>query len=1412
MARIVTNNSNIASTGSVLISASGSTSMIVNGISSLFVTTSSIGVLNTTPFYTVDISGSINANSHYSSGSLVIDVNSNVSASLVKVNNLSSSGIIFYDGTKLVNNSSSLYWNNSTFQLGIGTSSLNAIVHINSNNSGNSNFLTEKIAGQICYSLTPWTNQVYIGAGTYYKGSSWITQNSGNPQYQLFSLFPGTGVTWYANGAMSNPVTQTVTLWNDSGSWVGNINNITTTSSNFLALDGINYFQYVPTGSLQFPDLYFTSSVATGSDSVMGIWQSVATGSSYGILINAISLSSGNAIAISASAGSIIASSFTGSFSGTSSYSNNSATASILLGSVVSASYSNTSSYAFTSSNFNGNSITLNSTTYTTNSIQSNIGAAGGGYSIVNAGGSNKVSQLTLTAGTTTIPGIAQFSNISGSTVGIDSNGNLSASYNIYVSGSITGSITTASYATLAATASYFSGSISNAINAITASYLTGSNSILNSLTASNETVTNLNASNIVLTNYIQNTGNTATNSNIIGNGAGVGSTGGSNNFIGQSAGNSAGASNYANFIGVSAGTSVNSASYSNFIGYNAGGYATNSSQSNFIGFNAGASSTNAYNSNFIGYRAGGSATHFNNAIAIGYQAGYGEGVNNSASNSSILIGDYTLANGFKDSITIGKGTQNSANNQLNIGNSLFINGIYSGSSTTSTPQLNLTVGIGTNAPVNALDVIGNISCSVITASLHYGTSSYSNYSATASYYSGSISNATSASYALTSSYASNVILLVTASTYPITSSWAITSSISQNLFNPLTASIIGFGGININATGSITIGNAVASSIGTSVNIQSLSSGTGNINLTAGSYGNGGQFNLYSDSGLLLLSSSNGTGPLFNWNNGNLNINKIVSASNFQGPLTGSVIGTASWATNVVNGSSYNNTSSALLISGSIGNILNVYGNISSSNVSASGFFVNGATNTVGSSYPVYVGVKTSAGALVYSIASDPGNFTRIYTGPSGLSLGAANLVEDKNSPSADNYYGESTDGGGFYFRGQGTFSFGNQSAPSIYTLGSSGKVGINNNTTQINSLDVTGNISCSVISASLNGTASWATNVVNSSATSSALLVSSSIGNIIISQSLIVNTSPTSSIPALNVESYWTGLSSTSYGTLIQGVVNWTGSSINNSNQYLLNLQSFNPASSPNNNQFKVAAGGSITMGSTNQPCMMQFGNSILQFSANGGSTVDMELATNGGTTLNIGSGFTFGWSSTAAAGGLVGVDTRLVRDAANTIGQRNGGTTSSLVPQSYNLYNYYNTATDKQYLSHYWTGSNFYIQIIATGSVTGSSNINLVTSGSVIVSSNLIINSISKQTGSYALKSTDATVLMSGSSALSASLPLTSTVPIGIEYTIKNLSTYPVIITGSNPIDNQSNQIITSQYTSVTIQSDGTNWWIL
>jgi len=473
-------------------------------------------------------------------------------------------------------------------------------------------------------------------------------------------------------------------------------------------------------------------------------------------IVGSLSILSGSITSSIISASSII-SHFTGSLSGTSSYA---VTSSYFSGSIsnsntsITSSYSTTASYALNGGT--GGILTTGSTYPITSSWSTNsITASYFSGSISNATTANTASYVSS-------------SNVIGTV--------LSSSYAV-----------TASYAL---TSSLLTGNILNSqlpsqinVYGITASYIDIINNILLGGTIAN--ATNLPNTSIVIG---AGTGNNATNanqSNFLGTNAAYNATNANNsNFFGQSAGQSAVNANNSTFIGGFAGSGATNSSQSVFIGPIAGANANNAGLSTFIGQSAGYYSTNANNSIFIGFNAGSSigtsTSNANNAIFIGNYAGLNDTVNNSAGHSSILIGDYTSTGGNQDSIAIGKGTKNSINNQVNIGNSLFINGIYSGSSSVSTPQLNVKMGIGLNNPVNTLDVIGNISASVITASLFLGTASYAG---TASILLGSVVSSSYSSFALTASYAlnggsgSSGTSLVTGSTYPITSSWAISAS-----------------------------------------------------------------------------------------------------------------------------------------------------------------------------------------------------------------------------------------------------------------------------------------------------------------------------------------------------------------------------------------------------------------------------------------------------------------------------------------------------------------------------------------------------------------------------------------------------------------------------------------------------------
>jgi len=173
--------------------------------------------------------------------------------------------------------------------------------------------------------------------------------------------------------------------------------------------------------------------------------------------------------------------------------------------------------------------------------------------------------------------------------------------------------------------------------------------------------------------------------------------------FVGTDAGLNATNASHSNFLGQNAGSGATNASNSNFMGNSAGMDALDASYSNFLGKNAGALASNASRSIFIGVLSGFLASNANNSIFLGYKSGNFDSVNNSTGGSSILIGDHTRTGGFSNSIAIGRGTQNTAAQQLNIGNVIYATGIYNSTTPSGAPVASGSVGIGLTSPTALL-------------------------------------------------------------------------------------------------------------------------------------------------------------------------------------------------------------------------------------------------------------------------------------------------------------------------------------------------------------------------------------------------------------------------------------------------------------------------------------------------------------------------------------------------------------------------------------------------------------------------------------------------------------------------------------------------------------------------------------
>ncbi len=88
------------------------------------------------------------------------------------------------------------------------------------------------------------------------------------------------------------------------------------------------------------------------------------------------------------------------------------------------------------------------------------------------------------------------------------------------------------------------------------------------------------------------------------------------------------------------------------------------------------------------------------------------------------------------------------------------------------------------------------------------------------------------------------------------------------------------------------------------------------------------------------------------------------------------------------------------------------------------------------------------------------------------------------------------------------------------------------------------------------------------------------------------------------------------------------------------------------------------------------------------------------------------------------------------------------------------------------------------------------------------------LTSQTGAYTATTSDHTILCgSGNETFTVTLPAASGVS-GIIYNIKNIGTGTITVDGnsSETIDGATTQVISTQYDSITIQCDGSNWHII
>lgn len=102
------------------------------------------------------------------------------------------------------------------------------------------------------------------------------------------------------------------------------------------------------------------------------------------------------------------------------------------------------------------------------------------------------------------------------------------------------------------------------------------------------------------------------------------------------------------------------------------------------------------------------------------------------------------------------------------------------------------------------------------------------------------------------------------------------------------------------------------------------------------------------------------------------------------------------------------------------------------------------------------------------------------------------------------------------------------------------------------------------------------------------------------------------------------------------------------------------------------------------------------------------------------------------------------------------------------------------------------------------------NLVATGSFMGDASGLIFRTRHLTSNYSLESADYNIVVSGSSHVTINLPTAESIPWKI-YSIKNVTRNLVTVTGSQTIDDERS-IILNKRDSMTIQSDGTRWYII
>lgn len=117
---------------------------------------------------------------------------------------------------------------------------------------------------------------------------------------------------------------------------------------------------------------------------------------------------------------------------------------------------------------------------------------------------------------------------------------------------------------------------------------------------------------------------------------------------------------------------------------------------------------------------------------------------------------------------------------------------------------------------------------------------------------------------------------------------------------------------------------------------------------------------------------------------------------------------------------------------------------------------------------------------------------------------------------------------------------------------------------------------------------------------------------------------------------------------------------------------------------------------------------------------------------------------------------------------------------------------------------------------GTLAAGAGISLSTTGgtTTISASGTPAGNLSTKTADYTLSASDNIILVNASSVVTMTLESAATAGAGTTHVIKNIAESQVIIatTSSQTIDGDPNQYLNTQYSCITVVSDGSNWYVL